>query len=162
MAGSLWIKGREDQLYAEIKSFNKPDAFDRSKADQVINCVQNLNQKVIFFLFCHELTIEFVKDKFYGWKLHGLIFPDTDLESIIPIIFNDQTLLNCLVGFEKIPYYQLAEKLENFDILVRLLAKDFHGKLMNLFPAPIKELEIPSEASEVKETESEVPPVLVL
>lgn len=154
---SMGVKGREDQLYAEIKSFNRPDAFDKSKADQVINCVQNFNQEVVFFLFCNELTIDFVRNEFYGWKSHGLIPPDIDLELIIPIIFNDQTLLNCLVGFEKIPYYQLAEKLENFDILVRLLAKDFHGKLMNLFPAPIKEPEIPSEAPEVKEVGPEIP-----
>ncbi|TKJ18911.1 MAG: hypothetical protein CEE43_16970 [Promethearchaeota archaeon Loki_b32] len=154
---SMGVKGREFDLYAEIKSFNKPESFEKGKADQVINCVQNLHQKVIFFLFCHGLTSEFVKDKFYGWRFHGLISSDTDLELIIPIIINDQTLLNCLVGFEKIPSYQLPEKFDNFDILVRLLAKDFHGKLMNLFPVPVKEPEIPFEAPEVKEAEEEVP-----
>ena len=153
---TMGVKGREYELYSEIKSFNKPDAFDKGKAEQVINCVKNLNRKVIFFLFCNDLTIEFIKDKFYGWKMHGLISPDINLDLIIPIIFSDQTLLNCLVGFQNIPYYQLSEKLENFDILVRLLAKDFHGKLMNLFPAPIKEFEIPSEEPKVKEAESEV------
>ncbi|MFW9969459.1 MAG: hypothetical protein ACFFDF_04605 [Candidatus Odinarchaeota archaeon] len=142
------VKGREFNLHAEIKSFNKPDAFDIGKADQVIKYVQNFNQKVIFFLFCHDLTLEFVKDKFYEWKMHGLIDSVINLELIIPIIFSDQTLLNCLVGFEKIPYFQLSEKLENFDNLVRLLAKDFHGKLMNIFPAPIKEVE-PQKVEEI-------------
>lgn len=144
----MGVKGRETSLFAEIKSFNRPEAFDISKTGQVIKCVQNLNQKVLFFLFCNELTYDFVKNKFYEWKMHGLITPDINLELINPIIFNDQTLLNCLVGFEKLPYYQLPEKFENFDILVRLLARDFHGKLMNLFPAPIKEFEIPSEVYE--------------
>ncbi len=154
---SMGVKGREDQLYSEIKSFNKPDAFYKSKAEQVFSCIKNLNQNVIFFLFCYGLTIDFVRDKFYKWKMHGLISQDTNLELIIPIIFNDQTLLNCLVGFEKIPSYQLAQKFEDFDILVRLLAKDFHGKLMNLFPTPAKEPENLSEAPEVKKTESKVP-----
>ncbi len=154
---SMGVKGREDQLYFEIKSFNKPDAFYKSKAEQVFSCIKNLNQNVIFFLFCYGLTIDFVRDKFYKWKMHGLISQDTNLELIIPIIFNDQTLLNCLVGFEKIPSYQLAQKFEDFDILVRLLAKDFHGKLMNLFPTPAKEPENLSEAPEVKKTESKVP-----
>jgi len=148
---SMGVRGREFNLHAEIKSFNKPEAFEIGKAGQVINCVKNLNQKVIFFLFCHELTFDFVKDKLYEWKMHGLIPSDINLELIIPIIFNDQTLLNCLVGFEKIPYFQLSEKLENFDNLVRLLAKDFHGKLMNLFPVPTKEVEAPLDAQEVEE-----------
>ena len=153
---SMGAKGREVDLHAEIKSFNKPENFEIGKVEQVINCVQNLNQKVIFFLFCHELTPDFVKNKLYEWKMLGLIDPNINLELIILIIFNDQTLLNCLVGFEKIPYYQLAEKLENFDNLVRLLAKDFHGKLMNIFPAPIKEVEIPSKVHEVEEAGSKV------
>ena len=97
-----------------------------------------------------------MKNKFYEWKSHGLLPADIDLELIIPIIINDQTLLNCLVGFQSIPYYQLSEKLEDFDILVRLLAKDFHGKLMNLFPAPIKEFETPPEALEMRKPKVEV------
>jgi len=154
---SMGVKGREFQVYSEIKSFNSPKAFDKGKAEQVISCVGNLNQKVIFFLFCYGLTSDFVREKFYKWRMHGLISQSINLELIIPIIFNDQTLLNCLVGFEKIPSYQLAQKFEDFDILVRLLAKDFHGKLMNLFPAPIKEPEIPSDAPEVKEAKVEKP-----
>ena len=153
---AMGVKGRESELFAEIKTFNRPEFFDKDKAKQVINCIQNLQVKVIFFLFCYELNIEYVKNKFYEWKSHGLLPVDIDLELIIPIIINDQTLLNCLVGFQSIPYYQLAEKLEDFDILVRLLAKDFHGKLMNLFPAPIKEFETSPEAFEMKKPKLEV------
>ncbi len=153
---AMGVKGRESELFAEIKTFNRPDSFDKDKATQVLNCIQNLKVKVIFFLFCYDLTTEYVKNKFYEWKSHGLLPADIDLELIIPIIINDQTLLNCLVGFQSIPYYQLSEKLEDFDILVRLLAKDFHGKLMNLFPAPIKEFETPPEALEMRKPKVEV------
>jgi len=134
------IKGRETGLYAEIKTFNKPDSFNLDKAKQVLNCVLNLNNKAVFFLFCNGLTDEFVKNKFYEWKLHGRISPEINLENIISIIINDQTLLNCLVGLKDIPYYQISKKFEDFDILVRLLDKDFHGKLMNLFPYPTEEV----------------------
>ncbi|MFW9877491.1 MAG: hypothetical protein ACFFG0_30765, partial [Candidatus Thorarchaeota archaeon] len=152
---AMGIKGEASKLYAEIKSFNKPSSFELKKVEQVLNCVKNLNQKVALFLFCNGLTYESVKDKFYEWKMHGQIAPDINLDLIIPIIINDQTLLNCLVGLKNVPYYQLSEKFDNFDILVRLLAKDFHGKLMNLFPIPLTEFETPQIPSETKEPDKE-------
>ena len=38
---AMGVKGRESELFAEIKTFNRPDSFDKDKATQVLNCIQN-------------------------------------------------------------------------------------------------------------------------
>ncbi|MBN1215972.1 MAG: hypothetical protein JXA99_11105 [Candidatus Lokiarchaeota archaeon] len=154
------VKGGKIELYAEIKSFSNPESFDLGKSKQVINCVKNKNSKVIFFLFCKDLTEEYVSECIHKWKNFGYIDPDIDIQLIIPIIINDQTLLNCLVGLGKINYSQLNEKFEDFDKLLRLMNKDFHGKLTNLFPT---EEEIPTEEETqtiIKSSEEPIKPTI--
>jgi hypothetical protein len=75
------------------------------------------------------------------WKNIGRIPPSAELENIIYIIISDRTLLNCLVGLEQINPRNLNDKLENFDKLLRLMNRDFHGKLLNLFPVEEKTYE---------------------
>jgi len=129
----MTTKAGKIEIFAEIKSFGKLESFRREKVEQVINCVNNKQSKAIFFLFCRDLTEKYVMDNFHKWKNFGHIDSDIDLEMIIPIIISDQTLLNCLVGLGKISHSQLNDKFEDFDKLLRLMNKDFHGKLTNLF-----------------------------
>ncbi len=152
------VKGGDIELFAEIKSFKDHSSFNQNKAEQVINCVKTPNTKAVFFLFCRDLTEEFVKNKFYEWKNYGYIDSDVNFDNITFIIINDQTLLNCLVGFEQIAHSQLSDKLELFDKLLRLLNKDFHGKLINLFPIKEKIPEQPPEIIEKKELQKIVLP----
>ncbi len=129
-------RGRELKIYAEFKSFGEPKNFKIQKIEQVINCVKNLKTDVIFFLFCPGLTEDFVWEKLHEWKNYGLIESEIDINKITLFTINDQTLLNCLVGFKQVQSSRLSEKFEHFDKLLRLLNKDFHGKLFNLFPPP--------------------------
>lgn len=148
----------EVEIYAEIKSFKEPAMFKYDKAKQVIDCVQNLASKAVFFLFCPGLTEEEIKERFYEWKNLGTIASEVDLDNIVPIVISDQTLLNCLVGFESVPPSRLDSKLENFDKLLRLVNKDFHGKLLNLFPLEEKIPVVPTKPAE--EVRSIQPPSL--
>lgn len=149
----MCLKGNETELYAEIKSFKDPSKFSFDKVGQILNCIKNTNNKAVFFLFCQGLTEEFVINKFHEWKGIGSISSDIDLDKIIPIIIENQTLLNCLVGFESVAPSRLNEKFEHFDKLLRMLNKDFHGKLINLFPAQEEkeDLEKDKEKKEEKE-----------
>jgi len=150
----LMQRGGENQWHGEIKSFSDPRKFNKDKTDQVVNCVANLNSIAVYFLFCPGLTEEFVWEKLYEWQHHGLIPKDVDLKKIIPFVISDQTLLNCLVGFKQVQASKLNEKLEHFDKLLRLINKDFHGKLLNLFPPPPKE----EDPGEVEVIEKKVRP----
>jgi len=144
------IKGGNIEIFAEIKSFGEPESFDLGKSKQVINCVKNKNSIVIFFIFCKNLTEDFVRKSLHKWKNFGYFDSNIDLQLIIPIIINDQTLLNCLVGLGKTNYTQLSEKFEDFDKLLRLLNKDFHGKLTNLFLTEEEEIPIVKKNSDAK------------
>lgn len=131
--GMLSKIGDVREYYAEIKTFSFPSKFNLEKADQVINCASSGN-KVIFFLFCKDLERKFITERFYEWKNYGRIPKDVNLDDIIIFIINEQTLLNCLVGFERIEHSKLHQKFDFFDQMLRLMNKNFHGRLMNLFP----------------------------
>ena len=145
------VKGDETEIFAEIKTFKEPSSFTYEKAEQVINCVKNPKNKAVFFLFSKNLTEEFVKNKFHEWKNLGQIPYNADIQNIFFIVIQDQTLLNSLVGFEQVLPSQLNDKLEHFDKLLRLLNKDFHGKLINIFPTREKVIEEITELKEFKE-----------
>ena len=148
------MKGNEPEFFAEIKTLKDPSTFNIEKARQVINCVKDPNSRAIFFLFCRGLTEDFVYNKFHEWKNYGHIPQEVNLDNIIIVVIQDQTLLNCLVGFEKILPSQLEHKLESFDKLLRLMNRDFHGKLINLFPQKGKIIE--EEIEEIVEKETEI------
>jgi hypothetical protein len=147
-------KSSEIEFYAEIKSFKEPSMFKLEKIEQVTNCISNLKSKAVLFLFCPGLTESYVREELYKWKNLGLIAPEIRIEDIMLIVISDQTLLNSLVGFESIAPSRLNEKLENFDALLRLINKDFHGKLINLFPAEEK---IEDEKVEAPPAEEKMP-----
>ena len=152
------VVGDETEIYAEIKSFKEPSSFSFDKAEQVIHCVKNPKSKAIFFLFCKELSEEFVHNKFHEWKNYGKIPYNAKIENIVFIVIQDQTLLNSLVGFEQVLPSQLNSKLENFDKLLRLLNKDFHGKLINIFPSREKIFEdIPEREEDEEDREIKKP-----
>lgn len=148
----------DTELYAELKSLKEPALFKLEKVEQVLNCLENLHSKVILFLFCPGLTESYVKEELYKWKHMGLISSQINLEEIIFIVISDQTLLNCLVGFERVPSSQLNEKLENFDKLLRLMNRDFHGKLLSLFPTAEEVPPAPREPPTVAELPSVLTP----
>ena len=83
----------------------------------------------------------------------GHIPYNASIENIFYVVIQDQTLLNCLVGFEQVLPSQLNDKLEHFDKLLRLLNKDFHGKLINIFPTRERVTEEGVEITEDKEEE---------
>ncbi len=139
----LKVRTGEKEIYAEIKTMGDIKNFVKSKLDQALNCIKNLDSIAIIFLFCPGLTDFHVKDKLYEWKNHGHIDRDIDLDKIIPFVISDQTILNCLVGLRQVDSTSLDEKLVHFNKLLRLLNKDFHGKLYNIFPSPKKEPDAP-------------------
>ena len=131
--GKLSKIGDDKIILAEIKTLKDPSKFEFGKASQVIDTIASGN-KVIFFLFCRDLEEKFVKEKFHEWQNHGKILKEVNLDNVVLFIIKDQILLNCLVGFERTSPSELGPKFENYDIILRLINKNFHGRLLNLFP----------------------------
>jgi len=124
----------DDKIYlAEIKTLKDPSKFEIGKAEQVIDTITT-GKKVIFFLFCRDLEELYVREKFHEWQNHGKILKEVNLDNLILFLINEQILLNCLVGFERTRPSELGPKFPDFDIIVRLINKNFHGRLLNLFP----------------------------
>ncbi len=144
----LKVRTGNKEIHAEIKTMGDPKNFVKTKIDQALNCIKNLNSIAITFLFCPGLTEAYVNDKLYEWKNHGLIDSEIDLEKIIFFVISDQTILNCLVGLRQVDSSSLDEKLDHFNKLLRLLNKDFHGKLYNIFPPPKRDPEMVKDRGE--------------